>query len=215
MTWEDLDFWSSDHWKTAQEKLDGLEKSFIPFHPRREDLFAAMDSTPLDEVKVVVFGQDPYPNSNYSTGIAFDIPAGEKKFPPTLVNIFKEYSEDLHLDFPKSGSLNKWTNQGVFLWNVWPLFVPKGTGRWFEWSILTKEIVEKLNEKKVIFVLLGGLARDYLRYINTNDCIVLSYSHPSPLGASKTKSPFLGSRIFSTINDHLCKQGKGSIDWRL
>src|SRR5579871_3496501 len=218
LRWNDLEFWTSPEWQRLQEKFDVLDTKRTAYNPKREDFFAALDATSLDKARVCILGQDPYPGRDYATGIAFSIPASEKKFPPTLVNIFKELVDDLHVRFPTSGDLSPWAVQGVLLWNAVPTCLTDQPGSHrglLEWNKLTKEIVEVLNEKGCIFVLLGGLARDYSQFIDSSRNVVLSYSHPSPLGAMKTASPFIGSRIFSTINDHLCKQGKEKIDWSL
>lgn len=216
MTWEDLSFWSSKEWQTIEERLDDLDRQGKGYNPSRENIFAALDATPYETVRVAIIGQDPYPDKRFCTGVAFSIPPAETSFPPTLINIFKEYCEDLHLPFPTSGDLSSWCRQGVLLWNAVPTCYagrPASHRDWTAWSVLTQEIVEKLNEKeKMVFVSLGGIARLFLDNVDHLRHQVFSYSHPSPLGASKTKSPFLGSRLFSTINDKL---KSNPIDWRL
>lgn len=212
MVWDDLQFWSSEAWQQTQEALDVLEGKF---NPKRENLFAALDACPLESCKVCILGQDPYPDAAFATGIAFSIPPEQKKFPPTLINIFKEYVEDLHYPFPGNGDLSPWCSQGVLLWNVVPTCETGKPGShrgWVEWNSLTREIVEVLDTRGVLFVTLGGIARTFpflYSKIDTNK--VLSYSHPSPLGVGKGKSPFSGSRLFSTINSYITP----AIDWRL
>lgn len=219
MTWDSMSFWQSKEWPAIEERLDALERQGIKYNPEREDLFSSLDATPFADVCVCILGQDPYPKASLATGIAFSIPRGHREFPPTLINIFKEYAEDLHYPFPTHGDLTSWTKQGVLLWNVVPTCQTNKPGShrdWEEWGVLTKEIVEKLGEKEhMVFVSLGGLSRCFLDNVDHSKHRVLSYSHPSPLGASKTKSPFLGSRMFTTINDYLCRQGQDKIDWRL
>jgi uracil-DNA glycosylase len=216
MTWDELVFWQSGEWQVIQERLDACAPG--SFNPKREDLFASLDATPFETVKVAIIGQGPYPDATYATGIAFSIPPSETRLPPTLLNIFKVYCEDLHYPFPRTGDLRDWASQGVLLWNAMPTCTtgsPASHRHWTEWTYLTKEIVEKLSEKGIIFVLLGGFARNYLQYILLSTNVVLSYSHPSPLGALKSKSPFLSSRLFSTVNAKLIEQKKEPIDWRL
>lgn len=218
-TWDDLTFWSSKEWQKLQEKFDA--NLIWPYNPKREDLFASLDACPFNKTKVAFFGQDPYPGRNFATGVAFSIPSSisrETGWPPTLVNIFKEYCEDLHYEFPSSGDLSSWCKEGVLLQNIVPTCrsgSPSSHRSWNEWPCLAKEIVEELSAKGIIFVFLGGLARDYSKYVNPTNNIILSYSHPSPLGVNKTTSPFHGSRLFSTINAYLCKRKQGAIDWRL
>ncbi len=212
MTWEELQFWQSLEWQQTQEWIDEMDRQGVKYTPKRENLFSALDATPFNEVRVCILGQDPYPQAGMATGLAFSIPRTEKTFPPTLINIFKEYCEDLHYPFPQHGDLSSWAKQGVLMWNVFATCKTGSPGSHrTHWSPLTLEIIQRLQEKGIIFVLLGGLARDYLQFIDIDKNTVMSYSHPSPLGASKTKSPFLGSRIFSTINSYL----NPSIDWRL
>lgn len=219
MVWDDLSFWSSPEWKVTQEKLDELEAKGIKYNPAREHLFAALDACPLETCKVCILGQDPYPDAALATGIAFSIPPEQKKFPPTLINIFKEYVEDLHYPFPGNGDLSPWCSQGVLLWNVVPTCETGKTGshRGWAWNLLTQEIVQQLAHRKILLVSLGSLAREYVSSIVAADELgedvskVLSFSHPSPLGVGKGKSPFLGSRLFSTINSYITP----AIDWRL
>src|SRR3990167_9104952 len=95
-TWEDLNFWRSGEWQVIEERLDTLDKDRIIYTPKREDMFNALDATPFEKVKVVILGQDPYPDPKLATGLAFSIPKNVKKFPPTLENIFHEYYNDLN-----------------------------------------------------------------------------------------------------------------------
>lgn len=223
MTWEDLRFWESGEWQAIEERLDGLDRKGISYNPKRENIFAAIDAIRFDDVKVCILGQDPYPQAEFATGIAFSIPRNSTHKPPTLVNILREYKHDLHYDGFPVGDLTPWCKQGVLLWNAIPTcYTGKpASHRDWEWSYLTEEIVNRLSENSIIFVSLGGLARQFIENLNLSDdpymCrnIVLSYSHPSPLGAHKGHNPFLGSRLFSTINDKLRQQGKSIIDWRL
>lgn len=224
MNWDELSFWNSGEWQFLQEELDDLDRLGIRYNPKREDIFAALDATPLESCKVCILGQDPYPDASFATGIAFSIPPGKETMPPTLVNILSEYSTDLHYQRPTHGDLSAWTQEGVLLWNVVPTcFTGKpGSHRgWTEWSFLTTEMVQHLSHRKVLFVTLGLQALEYVRPILAADELgedvstVLSYSHPSPLGVTRGKNPFRGSRMFSTINDHLCKKSKQPIDWKL
>ena len=205
--WNWLAYWQCGEWQVIKERL----QDETHYNPARTDLFASLRAVHPDACRVAILGQDPYPTRDHCTGIAFSCPSRVKRLPPTLVNIFREYQDDLGYPAPKNGDLTKWCEQGVLLWNVYPSC---GTGRpgshhWEEWTWLTKEIVEKLDGQ-VVFVLLGGHARDYKRYILVSPTI--ETSHPSPLGA---KYGFVGSRIFSRTNDFLIKLGREPIDWRL
>lgn len=218
MTWDDLTFWDTGEWQAIEEKLDDLEKSHVEYCPNRELLFAAMDACSFDAVRACILGQDPYPNPMHATGIAFSIPKSIRHYPPTLVNIFDEYVNDLHYPRPKNGDLTKWCEQGVFLWNVIPTCLSDRSmshAHW-EWEYLTKEIIERLDPRGIVFVFLGGVAREYTKYVvpwGPSD--IIECSHPSPRGAHMGANPFLGSRLFTTINDRLTENGLTPIDWRL
>ena len=215
MEWERLKYWNSGEFQVVEERLADLRKRRIVYNPSKGNLFAALKATPFDTVKVCLVGQDPYPKHEHATGIAFSIPPSvvEKDWPPTLVNILKEYCSDLHYPMPVSGDLTKWAKQGVLLWNCIPSceMGKAGSHDWYEWSLLTQEIVEKLDEQgPIVFAFLGYIAQEFAKYVQKSK--VISTSHPSPLGA---RHGFTGSRLFSTINVELCALGKEAIDWRL
>lgn len=215
-TWDDMVFWQSGEWQVIQERMDDMRKAKKIMNPERELLFAALDAVPLDKVKVVIMGQDPYPNSLHATGIAFSVPSSVKVLPPTLVNILREYVDDLHYQEPANGNLDKWCEQGVLLWNVIPSCEadkPASHTGWDEWRYLTEEIIKELNKRNVVCVFLGGMAREFVKFVEEN--AVLEYSHPSPRGQLSARTPFLGSRMFSAINSALVKQGNPPIDWKL
>lgn len=211
MCWN-LKFFDTGEWQVIEERLrDRLEQGIVD-NPDRGSLFAALDACPYETTKVAILGQDPYPSKDLATGIAFDIPKEQTKFPPTLINIFKEYCSDLGYPFPSSGSLLPWCKQGVLLWNVIPTCengLPASHRNWWEWYYLTQEIVEKLNAKKCLVVSLGSFARSFCDTVPEG--LFLSWSHPSPLAAYRGNRPFLGSRFFSTINSKLSEP----INWRL
>lgn len=218
-TWDDLAFWDSGEWQVIDERLYDLKEEGKWICPHRSDMFKALDEVPYDKVKVCIMGQDPYPNPKYATGVAFEVPytIPEGDFPPTLVNIFNEYVSDLHYPAPSRGDLGKWCSEGVLLWNATPSceYGKPLAHEWLEWEFLTKEIVEKLDAKNnMVFALLGAKARAFEKYAGP-ESIVIGTSHPSPLAASKGHSPFLGSRIFTTINSKLFDQGVPPINWRL
>jgi uracil-DNA glycosylase len=225
-TWDDMEFWRTGEWQKLEERMDDLDKLRKQgsdrgwYNPKRSDLFTALDNTPFGTVKVAVFGQDPYPEPKFCTGVAFSIPEEfkPKDFPPTLRNIFKEYSDDLHLTQPTSGDLTSWCEQGVLLWNATPTCKSGVAGShhgWVEWEELNKEIIALLNNSGVVFVFLGAWARQYEKYVDDTKNKGIVTSHPSPLGAMAGKNPFFGSRIFSRINDYLIQLNNDPIDWKL
>lgn len=215
-TWEDLAFWRSEirdglfysDWVNVQEKLNEMDKKGVKYCPRREDLFKALDVCEYSSVRVCLVGQDPYPNPGHACGIAFSVLPTLSKLPASLKNIFKVYKQDLHYPDPLNGDLTPWCKQGVLLWNSYPTceeFKP-GSHRWQEWATLTREIIEQLSEKEVVFVFLGAVAREFSQFATGNH--IIETSHPSPLGFEKG---FSTSRLFSSINARL----KEPIDWKL
>ncbi len=214
-----LNFWQSGEWQVCNERLKDLEKAGTTYNPTRANLFAALRATSDRDVRVAIIGQDPYPQAQYATGRAFAIPSSftAEQFPPTLNVIFKEYVADLGYPFPRCGDLSRWTAQGVLLWNAIPTCQ---SGRslshdWEEYSFLTKEIIQRLSQRGVVFAFLGAVARRYLEYVDLTNNEVLLTSHPSPRANRFSRTPFEGSRLFSTINDKLISQGLTAINWRL
>jgi len=211
-----LKFFDSGEWQVIEERLrDRLEQGIVD-NPDRGNLFAALEAVSPEKVNVVILGQDPYPSQDMATGIAFSIPGNAVNYPPTLLNIFKEYSQDLGLPFPSSGSLKPWAARGVLLWNVIPTCqagLPASHRDWWEWYFLTQEIVEKCNEQGAVVVCLGSFARTFVN--NYPSDRLFTFSHPSPLAALKGSRPFLGSRLFSQVNAKLVELGQDPIDWRL
>lgn len=215
--WNDLTYWDSGEWQVVQEKLEDLEKKRIIYNPERQNLFNALDACPYDKVKVAIFGQDPYPEGKYATGIAFSIPKASKTMPPTLVNLLKEYNTDTGLDVPTSGNLEKWCDRGVLLWNVVPSCTAGSSlsHNWDEWKLLTNEIIKKLSERTVVMVFLGGTARNFVKEANEQMVEILEASHPSPRASNASNNPFFGSRVFTTANLKLAEWGIDTIDWKL
>src|SRR5258705_2060202 len=186
-------YFDSGEYQVVEERLNDLGKQGVRVCPARKDMFKALHLSKPETVRVAIFGQDPYPTVGDATGVAFAVPS-DRRLPPTLRNIFEEYSRDLLYPRPTSGDLSAWVRQGVLLWNVYPSCTEghPGSHHWEEWTWLTREIVEKLDGK-VIFIILGSVADRVVR-----DCIrhsqFIKTSHPSPLGASHG---FIGSGIFS------------------
>lgn len=216
--WSDLKFWSSGEFQACRERIDDDIKALHGVNPSKALLFKALSLTPLRETKVVVLGQDPYPDAGLATGMAFSVPRelDPGDFPPTLRTIFAEYSRDLGHPSPTHGDLTHWATEGVLLWNTIPSC---RTGKslshdWPDgaWDGLTKEIIQKADEKGVVFAFIGAVAKRHLDSVRSSPTIVVG--HPSPRGMN-SKTPFIGSRLFSTINDKLVSIGLSPVDWRL
>jgi uracil-DNA glycosylase len=186
-------------------------------YPKAGEYFNALNSTPFDQVKVVMLGQDPYHGPGQAHGLCFSVPHGIGA-PPSLVNIFKEVRADLGLgpeDF-RHGNLEGWAEQGVLLLNS-VLTVEAGRAASHQgkgWEIFTDRVIAELNEKKeqVVFMLWGAYAQKKGAFIDGSRHLVLTAPHPSPLSAHRG---FLGCRHFSRANAYLIKNGMDPVDWRL
>jgi uracil-DNA glycosylase len=221
MNWRELKFFETGEWDVIKEHLDDLKAKRIAICPQRANLFRAFKECPYEQTKVIICGQDPYPNPAHATGLAFDIPADipRAKWPPTLVNLLTEYQNDLHYPEPTTGSLVDWCKRGVLLWNTTPsctAWRSLSHADWTEYTYLNRDILGALSEKgNVIFVFLGNRARELTKYVSDDRATILCASHPSPRGSLNSRTPFLGSRIFSKINGTLRDRGLAPIDWRL
>lgn len=217
-----LDYWQSGEYQVVRENLDDDEKLGYTVNPPRKSLFEALRRVPQRDVRVAIIGQDPYPDSRMATGMAFSIPRGfqSHEFPPTLKSIFDEYESDLGYSRPSHGDLSRWAAQGVLLWNAIPScraghsLSHDWPGR--EWDYLTAEIVRKLSSQSIVFAFLGSVARRHLEHVDpSSGSAVILTSHPSPRGSLNSRTPFRGSRLFSTINARLVERAIPTIDWRL
>lgn len=184
-------------------------------YPKMNEIFNAFRHTSYKNVKVVILGQDPYHGENEAEGLSFSVKVGIRK-PPSLNNIFKELKDDLGYEYPKSGSLVKWADEGVLLLNS-VLTVEKdkpASHRGRGWELFTDTVIKKINEKNtpVVFILWGNYARAKKDLITNPNHLVLESTHPSPYSAS---SGFFGSRPFSKTNNYLKSKGIKPIDWNL
>lgn len=211
---------ANDDFYIALQKIDELYNSYDNLEPPREDLYASFVETPFDEVKVVIFGQDPYHGEGQTDGMAFSVREGYK-VPPSLRNIFKELEADCGIK-NESGNLKKWANQGVLLLNVTPI-VERGMAfsyRGIDNQAWLQTVLDTLMNKKenIVYILFGGPHKKMiLPKFEKNDLflaknLVLYTVHPSPLSANRG---FYGSKIFSRTNDYLKIHGKKPIDWKL
>jgi uracil-DNA glycosylase len=215
-----LNYWKSGEWQVVNERLHDMERDHEGYNPDRKSLFRSLQLIKPEAVQAVLLGQDPYPDARYSTGVAFSIPKDieAKDFPPTLNTLLQEYSTDCDYPLPSHGNLEQWSKMGVLLWNVIP---STATGKslahdWDEYSYLTREILTRLSTQGgIVFAFLGTVARRYIDCIDLTKNSVLVTSHPSPRGSINSRTPFIGSRIFTSINDHLVNMGREPINWRL
>jgi len=182
-------------------------------YPPSEEIFTAFHLTPLEKVKVVIIGQDPYHEEGQAEGLAFSV-KDQIEIPPSLVNIFKELSNDIKCEIPTSGSLRGWAEQGVLLLNTvltvraHQAFSHQGLG----WMEFTDAAIRALDtvDRPIVFILWGKPAQEKERLIHhPNRCIIKS-AHPSPLSAYRG---FFGSHPFSKANAFLVANGCTPIDW--
>ena len=184
-------------------------------YPPAREIFAALDATAFDDVKVVILGQDPYHGQGQAHGLCFSVRPGVP-VPPSLVNIYKELHTDLGIARPDHGYLMLWAQQGVLLLNS-VLTVEDGkagahTGK--GWEGFTDHVVETLNRERegLVFLLWGSYAQKKGAVIDRQRHKVLKAPHPSPLSAHRG---FMGCQHFSAANDYLRWKGQSPIDWRL
>jgi len=181
--------------------------------PPPKFIFNALDSVPVDKVKVVILGQDPYHGPGQAHGLSFSVPEGIAT-PPSLVNIYKEIKTDLGKDIQKSGNLERWAQQGVLLLNA-TLTVrahQAGSHQKKGWEQFTDSIIHNLADSRenLVFILWGNYAQKKGSFIDANKHFVIKSPHPSPLSAY---NGFFGSKPFSRANDYLIKQNLNPIDW--
>ena len=194
--------------------LQSEKKRGKKIFPKGEDMFKALNLTPLDKVKVVILGQDPYHGAGQAHGLCFSVPEGVR-IPPSLQNIFKELQSDLGLSIPSSGCLESWAEQGVLLLNS-ILSVEKGLANSHSskgWELFTDSVISMVNEKKsIVFMLWGGYAAQKGKSIDSTRHLVLKSVHPSPLSAHRG---FFGNRHFSKCNQFLESKSIRPIDWKV
>lgn len=184
-------------------------------YPLKKDIFNALKSTPFNNVKVVILGQDPYHGEGEAHGLAFSVKPGIK-LPPSLKNIFKELENDLNIKAPLNGDLTLWAREGVLLLNTC-LTVIKDSPNSHQnigWDKLTNLIIEKLNDKEspVVFILWGNFAKSKKELITNPKHLILESSHPSPLSVNRN---FFGSKPFSKTNEFLIKNNLKPINWQI
>lgn len=183
--------------------------------PARADIFKAFMLTPLEKVKVVILGQDPYLNDHQAMGLAFSVFSGTP-LPPSLKNIFQELENDLNIKMSGNGDLTPWATQGVLLLNT-VLTVRKGMAnshRNHGWEPFTESVIRWLNckEEPVVFLLWGKPAQEQAKWITNPRHLILTAPHPSPLSAYLG---FFGCKHFSKTNAYLLQHYPTAIHWQL
>lgn len=205
------------------QKMDAL-RSFLleeknankTIYPPSSLIFNALDTTPLNHVKVVILGQDPYHGPDQAHGLSFSVQRG-LALPPSLRNIFHELNTDLGIPVSRHGDLTKWAQQGVLLLNS-VLTVEAGQPTSHQkrgWEDFTDYVIDVLNERKehIVFILWGAYAQKKGQRIDQTKHLVLKAAHPSPLAANR--GGFFGCKVFSKTNNYLKQNGIEPIDWQL
>lgn len=200
-----------------KELMEFVESEYNEYivHPDKEDVFNALKHTSYENVRVVIFGQDPYHGENQAHGLAFSVKKGVE-IPPSLKNIYKELQLELGLNIPDHGCLEKWAKQGVLLLNS-ALTVRDGLANSHKnkgWERVTDKIVSILNERPepIIFLLWGNDAKRKEELITSPQHIILTAAHPSPLSATRG---FMGCGHFKKVNNILKAINRGEIDWQI
>ncbi|QPG06258.1 uracil-DNA glycosylase [Salinimonas marina] len=218
MNWHDVlgEEKQKPYFQTLMEKVEQERAAGKTIYPPREDVFNALKVTPLDNIKVVILGQDPYHGPNQAHGLSFSVLPGVKT-PPSLVNIYKELASDIDgFCIPDHGTLTSWAEQGVLLLNT-VLTVEQGKAHShakFGWETFTDAVIEAINThcEGVVFLLWGSHAKKKGAGIDSDRHHVLSAPHPSPLSAHRG---FLGCGHFSATNRLLEAQQQVPISWQI
>jgi uracil-DNA glycosylase len=192
-----------------------VERATHQVFPPREEVFAALEATPYEDVRVVLLGQDPYHDEGQAQGLCFSVRPGVR-VPPSLRNMYKELNADLGLPVPKDGDLRPWTKQGVLLLNtVLTVRAHEANSHKKQgWETFTDAVIRAVSDRAepAVFVLWGGPAKTKKALIDAGRHRVIEGVHPSPLSANKG---FHGSRPYSAINAALEELGYPPVDWTL
>ncbi len=207
---------SKPYMQNLKEFLQSEKAQGKTILPKGSLWFNALNSTPLEKVKVVILGQDPYPTIGHAHGLCFSAMPEVKPLPKSLINIYKELQDDLGIDNFHTPYLQPWAEQGVLLLNA-VLTVEAGKSNSHQgrgWEQFTDKIIEIVNREcdNVVFILWGSYAQKKGNAIDTTKHIIIKSPHPSPLSAYRG---FFGSRPFSRANSFLVSKGKEAINWQL
>lgn len=214
--WRDLPVFAAGGAATrACAAVDAERAAGHVIAPAPERVFAALSLTPLDEVRAVILGQDPYPTPGHANGLAFSY-VGPRPLPRSLVNIYKERAEDTAKAAPLDGDLTRWAQQGVLLLNT-ALTVREGAAKAgshlsLGWAAVTDAVIAAVSKRRphIVFLLWGAPAQAKRGLIDESRHLVIASAHPSPLSARRG---FFGSKPFSRANAWLEAQGEKAIDW--
>lgn len=206
---------NSEYMAALKAFLNAEKAAGKTIYPKGSEWFRALDLTPLDKVRVVILGQDPYHGVGQAHGLCFSVKSGVRP-PPSLLNIYKELESDLGLSRPRHGFLEHWAQQGVLLLNsVLTVEATKAASHQGKgWERFTDAVIRLVNDKlePVVFMLWGAYAQKKAAVVDASRHLVLKAAHPSPLSAH---NGFLGCGHFSQCNAFLRETGQQPIDWTL
>ena len=205
------DEFEKPYYKKLESFLDNEYKTKT-IYPKAENVFNSINQVPLEKIRVVIIGQDPYHEPNQAHGLSFSVENGVM-LPPSLKNIFKEIEAETGV-VNKSGNLIKWAKQGVLLLNT-VLTVERGKAnshKGMGWENITTKIIQIINEQNtpIVFLLWGSQAQSFAKYLNNPNHLVLKCAHPSPLSAF---NGFFGCNHFVKANEFLTRHNVQPIDW--
>ncbi|MDY0211052.1 MAG: uracil-DNA glycosylase [Acholeplasma sp.] len=192
-----------------------INREKTQIYPDESEVFKAFEYAPLEKVKVVIIGQDPYHGPNQANGLAFSVRKG-MPLPPSLLNIYKEIEQSYDIKMAKNGDLTCWAKQGVLLLNtILTVEAHKPLSHQnMGWEIFTLEVIKTLNRfnNPICFMLFGNHAKKYKSYLTNDKHKVIMTVHPSPLSAYRG---FIGSGAFKSANDYLMINNLSPIDWQV
>lgn len=215
-SWKNLlaEEFTKPYFEEIKSTLLSEKKAGKTIFPKGSLIFNAYNYTPLDQVKVVIIGQDPYHNPGEAMGLSFSVPKGVR-VPPSLKRIYKEINEDVGCPIPSHGDLSSWAEQGVLLLNAMLTVEMKkaGSHRKIGWQNFTDATISKLSGHKdhIAFMLWGNFAKSKSSLIDESKHLVLQSAHPSPLAGNA----FFGNHHFSKANKFLESNGMPPIDWSI
>lgn len=207
------DEFEKDYFKSLTEFVRSEYLSGKTIYPAAKNIFNAFNLCPLDKVRVVIIGQDPYHEPGQAHGLCFSVESGTD-LPPSLINIYKEIESDIGHKSKTNGDLTYWANQGVLLLNstltvrVHAAASHVGHG----WETFTDAVIKTVaqNRKNIVYMLWGSFAQNKAAIVDKNQNLVLCSAHPSPLSAYRG---FFGNNHFSRANEYLVAHGQTPIDW--
>lgn len=215
-SWKDLlkDEFSKPYFEEISTFLRAEKKSGKKIYPPGKMIFNAFEMTPVEKVKVVIIGQDPYHGFGQAMGLCFSVPQNIA-MPPSVKNIYKELITDIGIDMPSHADLTPWANQGVLLLNAILTVEHKkpASHRKIGWQNFTDAAITEISKyrENLVFMLWGNFAKSKSDFIDSTKHLILKSAHPSPFSVQS----FYGNKHFSKANSYLLKHQKEPIDWQI